>query len=99
LDKNPGRERFEQDRLNNSRDKDKSAREETQLRSRLDSILYFSDLWTTVGYQKFFTVWNSNTRDGFTKPRRKFPDPDMDPPPVESRFPTRPEEIKYLKHT
>jgi hypothetical protein len=98
LDRNSAWEQFERSRVEHSKGKEKSVREEVKLQNSLDSIFYFDDLWTTIGYQKFFTVWNSFTREGFTKPRRKLPDPDTDPPPVESRFPLRPEEIHYVKH-
>ncbi|CAN5418187.1 hypothetical protein BH10PLA1_BH10PLA1_20940 [soil metagenome] len=52
----------------------------------IDSRLHFNDLWTTVGYGKFFTVWNSLTSEKFYWPRRMFRDPEK-PTPVEARNP------------
>jgi hypothetical protein len=96
LDRNPPRERMENERVQNSTAKEQRLRQELALHKRLDSFFYFDDLWTTLSYQKFFTVWNPLTQNGFTKPRRKFADLDVDPPPLATRFPLRKEELRYL---
>lgn len=64
----------------------KGALEEYKLGSYLDSLFYFRDLWTTIGYKSFFTVWTQGTSANFLTPRRDLPD--IDPPvlPVKTRF-------------
>jgi hypothetical protein len=66
---------------------------EVKLRMWLDSIFYFNDLWTTIGYKYFFTVWNMLSAGNsplapFTKPRAQFPDPETnyEPKPVPERY-------------
>jgi hypothetical protein len=52
--------------------------DELQWRERLDSVLYFTDLWTGVGYQYAFLTWNylvDASIGPFTMPRRLVPDP------------------------
>jgi hypothetical protein len=52
------------------------SRDQLRLGGRFDSRLYFNDLWTTVGYRWFFTVWTQFTRDRPFAPRKTFTDPD-----------------------
>ncbi|MBI2812348.1 MAG: hypothetical protein HYX67_16175 [Candidatus Melainabacteria bacterium] len=66
-----------------------SQREETaeiKIESFLDSMFYFEDLWSTIGYKSFFTVWTAPTAATFLKPRIDYEDVDPPPPPVEIRF-------------
>jgi hypothetical protein len=51
----------------------------------LNSFLNFNDLWNTIGYEKFFTVFTSLLPNSFWVPRKKFSDNEIDPP-VESRY-------------
>src|SRR5206468_3163449 len=52
----------------------------------LDAGLYFSDLWNTLAYTHFHTIWTPLTREGFLRPRRAWPDPDAGPLPLASRY-------------
>ncbi len=52
----------------------------------LDSALHFTDLWNTIGYRHFFTVWTALTRDSFTRPRRRYADDGVDLPPAPAAF-------------
>jgi len=66
--------------------RDKQASDECKLGAYLDSLFYFRDLWTTVGYKYFFTVWTPGTAANFWEPRQLVPD--YDPPvlPIAARF-------------
>jgi hypothetical protein len=64
----------------------KQVREEHQIRSFLDSIFYFQDLWTSIGYNSIFTVWTKDTAATFWRPRKDYPDHDFSPIPIENRF-------------
>jgi hypothetical protein len=49
---------------------------ELRAEMRLDSALRFTDLWNTVGYEHFFTVWTYLTADSFALARKYYTDPD-----------------------
>lgn len=60
---------------------DRSRWNELNLRMWLDSVFYFNDLWTSIGYRYFFTVWNfliagDFPAQSFTKPRSQTLDPE-----------------------
>jgi hypothetical protein len=40
----------------------------------LDRDLHFTDLWNTLGYTHFFTVWTALTRDSFARARKHYAD-------------------------
>jgi hypothetical protein len=65
---------------------DAERQEELWTQMRLDALLYFQDLWNTIGYTHFFTVWTSATQDDFTRPRRLYPDNDPGAKPLSVRF-------------
>jgi hypothetical protein len=77
---------------------------ELKLRSALDGLFYFQDLWNDVAYTRASTVWDSyfpGTRGfsaplQFAEPRRNFPDPEPDYLTVTSarRFPVERREIE-----
>ncbi|MDX2239496.1 MAG: hypothetical protein NW224_02325 [Leptolyngbyaceae cyanobacterium bins.302] len=76
---------------------------ELKLRMWLDSLFYFNDLWTTVGYKHFFTVWNSliarrSPLESFTKPRIQTLDTQIgyEPKPFPERFKAWEEIVKDL---
>jgi hypothetical protein len=50
---------------------------ELRVRARLDSLLYFTDLWTSLGYHCCMTVWNYLTpsTQNFFSARSEMPDP------------------------
>jgi hypothetical protein len=52
----------------------------------LDSVLYFNDLWNTLAYSHFHTVWTGSTARSFTRPRRRYLDPDPGPAPLATRY-------------
>lgn len=54
--------------------------------ARLNSHLYFQELWHHVGLRYAFTVWDSLTRDAFWQPRDEWPDPEDGPRPLAARF-------------
>lgn len=64
----------------------RAEREECQLEEFLDSIFYFQDLWSTIAYKSFFTVWTEFTAPTFLAPRKEYPDEDPPPIPIETRF-------------
>ncbi|HKV42881.1 MAG TPA: hypothetical protein VJX67_27030 [Blastocatellia bacterium] len=51
---------------------------ELRLGERLDSALYFNDLWNTVAYRRVMTVWNFLVAGSFSRPRRAYPDAEAD---------------------
>ncbi|HEY9598665.1 MAG TPA: hypothetical protein V6D33_13445 [Cyanophyceae cyanobacterium] len=66
---------------------------ELRLNLQLDSITYSNDLWNTIGYKHFFTVWNYLAADNqpdkpFYLPRKQYPDPGgrYEPPSLEERL-------------
>jgi hypothetical protein len=65
-----------------------TAEEQRAIRAqmRLDSVLYFRDLWNTIGYTQFFTVWAPATRECFYRPRKGFPDNEPEAPPLSRRY-------------
>jgi len=52
----------------------------------LDSVLHFTDLWNTIGYRHFFTVWTALTRESFTWARKRYADDGVDLPPAPTVF-------------
>jgi hypothetical protein len=54
--------------------------------AHLDSMGYFNDLWNTLAYSRFFTVWTIASQRPFTRPRKSFADPDIGTPPPEVRY-------------
>jgi hypothetical protein len=61
---------------------------ELRRRMRLDSKLYFTDLWNRVAYDYLFTVWTPHSQHPFTRPRRSLDDTEPGPLPLARRFPT-----------
>jgi hypothetical protein len=59
---------------------------ELKLRSFLDSLFYFEDLWTAVGYHSVFTVWSDNTSKEPFKPRKAYVSERYEAQPLEKRF-------------
>lgn len=57
-----------------------------QLRAVLDSIFYFEDLWTAIGYSNFFTVWTEPTAASPLKARKGYPGETYQLVPIEQRF-------------
>ena len=57
-----------------------ACREEVRAEMRLDSALHFTDLWNSLAYSRFVTVWTPLTRSSFARPRRHYPDPDPGAP-------------------
>jgi hypothetical protein len=76
------------DRSNN----DKFAELKTQM--RLDSCLYFRDLWTTISYRRAATVWSPGVGSSFTKARQHYRDPDVNYSlPLDMRYPASDNDI------
>ena len=73
-------------RLSQLKGKDQLKIAELRLRSKLDSLCYFEDLWTAVAYDKFFTVWTHLTATSPLKPHKEYADIKYFPGPVEERF-------------
>jgi lysophospholipase L1-like esterase len=65
-----------------------TAEEQRAIRTqmRLDSALYFRDLWNTIGHQHLFTVWTPQARACFCRPRKDFPDNEPEAPPLSRRY-------------
>jgi hypothetical protein len=61
---------------------------EMKLRMRLDSALYFTDLWSWVAYRDLFTLWTPQSQRPFTRPRRSMSDNEPEPQPLDRRFAT-----------
>jgi hypothetical protein len=64
---------------------DQEASLELQRRMKLDSVMYFHDLWTTVAHEQCATLWQPQVGPTFTKPRKLYADPDAEPP-LERRY-------------
>jgi hypothetical protein len=80
LQPNPARlERLRELALGDSEQADR--RRELRTEMQLDSVLHFNDLWTTVAYKYFFTVWTPLTRESFMKARKGYQDSDWGPRP------------------
>src|SRR5262245_7614050 len=64
-------------------------REESRVLGFLDSWLYFSDLWNTVGYTRVFTSWSPLVAPyaSLTTPRKELRDP-LQSYPAHMRYPT-----------
>lgn len=54
--------------------------------ARLDSVLYFNDLWTTLAYNAGGTVWNRLCLSDSFKPRRAIRDTEPPPVPLHMRY-------------
>jgi hypothetical protein len=65
-----------------------ASREELQFQMGLDRGCYFNDLWTTLAYTHLVTVWTPLTRECFSRPRRRYADPEAGPGPPATRFAT-----------
>jgi hypothetical protein len=77
----PARDRyFAEDKLNFSR------RTELKIRGRFDRVANSEDLWNTLCYSKFSTMWDPITFNEFWKPRKFFKDEEGPPKPVPERF-------------
>jgi hypothetical protein len=55
------------------------------LGGKWDSRTYFADLWTTLNYKRFGTLWNPVTGANSFKPRHVFEDHDSGPLPLDER--------------
>jgi hypothetical protein len=85
-----------------------TAEQQAELRAqmRLDSRLYFRDLWNTLAYTHFFTVWTAPARlfaasagqddEWFTSPRQVFRDGDPGSPPPPARDEGNPAVVQGL---
>lgn len=75
---------------------------EFKLGRRLNSVLFFNDLWTDVAYRHVSTVWTSWLKERSFRPRRRLPDwYDKRPPVVaeESEFQKMlPGHLEALRH-
>ncbi len=81
----PTREEEMQKRMK-SIEGDRTKWEELSLRKQIDSVCYFDDLWTTLAYRKFFTVWNFLALAHTANPRRTYPDNEGPTPSLEERI-------------
>jgi hypothetical protein len=74
---------------------------ELRRRMRLDSLLYFTDLWNWVGYRYAFTLWTPHSQAPFTKPRRSMFDSDKGAFPIATRFPSpwTPADVERLRQS
>jgi hypothetical protein len=52
---------------------------ELRAQMRLNRRLYFNDLWNTLAYTRFCTVWTPRTRESFLRARRHHADPEPEP--------------------
>ena len=68
---------------------------ELKLCMQLDSLFYFEDLWTALGYLKFFTVWSEPTAANPFAPRRCCVGEQYSLVPIAQRV--RPEFVRSLK--
>jgi hypothetical protein len=59
---------------------------ELRAQMRLNSPLYFNDLWTTLAYTTAVTLWTERTRAWFPRPRRLYADDYPGPLPPERRY-------------
>ncbi len=57
-----------------------------QTEMRLDSVLYFNDLWNHLAYTRFATIWTPMTLGSFSRPRRRYADPDSGSPTPGKRY-------------
>jgi hypothetical protein len=55
---------------------------EQALGGRLNSLLNFNDLWSTVGYERVFTVFSNLVPDAFWRARRESVDDEPNLPPA-----------------
>jgi hypothetical protein len=64
------------------------ATQQRQLQTQmvLDRALFFNDLWNTLAYTCFHTVWTAPTRQAFARPRRSWPDLEPEPLPLAKRY-------------
>lgn len=71
-----------------SQQPEKKQRAQAELRraAALNQHLYFQELWHHVGLNLVFTVWNFLPQENFWRPRNEWPDPEVTPRPVASRF-------------
>jgi hypothetical protein len=68
---------------------------ELRLGMRVDCLCYSRDLWTTLAYRHFATAWNFMVGRNFTRPRRKFSDPDPGPfVPFAARYNAAQQELR-----
>lgn len=65
-----------------------------KLGKSMDSLFYACDLWNTIGYRQFFTIWTASTGARFLLPRRLFKD-EAEPPLYDQ--PRLERELSYLK--
>ena len=49
---------------------------ELHLGKAIDAVSYACDLWTTIGYNDFFTVWSDGNPFGPSRPRRTYAESD-----------------------
>jgi hypothetical protein len=60
--------------------------EELKDQMRLDSTLYFTDLWNTLAYTRFATLWSLYSRGSVLRARRHYPDGDRGSDPFPLRY-------------
>jgi hypothetical protein len=74
-------------------EKEKVKWDELKIRAKLDSLLYFEDLWTTVAYKSFFSVWTGLTAQSPWVSRKSYHDINTEPILAPDRFHTK-EQLK-----
>jgi hypothetical protein len=63
---------------------------EVRAEMAMDRWFYFQDLWNTLAYRKYFTVWTRSTANSFLRARRLYPDPDPGARSLDIRYPPGP---------
>jgi hypothetical protein len=83
----PARAGWIRELLRNATPRSRAASNELRLGAILDSAFRFNDLWSSLGYRRFFTVWNFIARPGPFRARRTFPDVGVGSRPFAERYP------------
>jgi hypothetical protein len=83
----PAREQRLRELLRDADPASRAAHAERRLGAALDSAFRFNDLWTSLGYRRFFTVWSAIARNAPFRARRTFRDVETGPPALAERYP------------
>ncbi|HEY9759865.1 MAG TPA: hypothetical protein V6C97_32195 [Oculatellaceae cyanobacterium] len=89
------RDRAVIDRIKPLPEKDRVKSEELQTGANLDGFLWFQDLWTTVSYKGFFSVWTGLTSKSPWLARQRYSDIKTEPMLAPDRF-TSPSQLKQI---
>jgi lysophospholipase L1-like esterase len=77
--------------------RDPARMEELARQGRVNAYLYFNDLWNALAYTRLSLVWHPGACTHMFRPRKRYTDPDLGPPPLAHRYPPALEAVESTR--